>query len=96
MVIANPELLAVLTEQAGRLSMCSRAYYTDVLPRFIEKLCAVTKMDRALPMNTGAEAVETAIKAVRRWGHFIKKIPENKAEIIVVSNNFSWANQWHY
>lgn len=84
----NPKLLAVLQEQSGRLSMCSRAYYTDVLPIFLKKLCEVTKMDRALPMNTGAEAVETAIKAVRRWGHFIKKIPENKAEIIVMAHNF--------
>ncbi|MDF3034530.1 MAG: rocD [Alphaproteobacteria bacterium] len=84
----HPKLLAVLTEQAGRLSMCSRAYYTDVLPRFLQKLCDVTGMDRALPMNTGAEAVETAIKAVRRWGYFSKKIPQNQAEIIVMSNNF--------
>jgi ornithine--oxo-acid transaminase len=84
----NPKLLAVLVEQAGRLSMCSRAYYNDVLPLFLEKLCAVTKMDRALPMNSGAEAVETTLKAVRRWGHFIKKIPENRAEIIVMANNF--------
>jgi ornithine--oxo-acid transaminase len=84
----HPKLLAALIEQASRLSMCSRAYYTDVLPRFLEKLCAVTGMDRALPMNTGAEAVETAIKAVRRWGYSVKKIPENKAEIIVASHNF--------
>lgn len=84
----NPKLLAVLMAQAGRLSMCSRAYYTDVLPPFLQKLCEFTRMDRALPMNTGAEAVETAIKAVRRWGHFIKKIPDNKAEIIVMASNF--------
>lgn len=84
----HPQLLATLQEQAGRLTMCSRAYYTDVLPKFLEKLCAVTGMDRALPMNTGAEAVETAIKAVRRWGHFSKGIPENQVEIIVMANNF--------
>jgi ornithine--oxo-acid transaminase len=84
----NPDLLAVLTEQAGRLSMCSRAYYTDVLPLFLQKLCAITKMDRALPMNTGAEAVETAIKAIRRWGYLVKKVPKNMAEIIVMSDNF--------
>ena len=84
----NPKLLATLKAQASRLSMCSRAYYTDVLPRFLEKLCTFTGMDRALPMNTGAEAVETAIKAVRRWGYFTKKIPENQAEIIVMTHNF--------
>jgi ornithine--oxo-acid transaminase len=84
----NPDLVKVLKEQADRLAMCSRAYYTDILPKFLQKLCAMTKMDRALPMNTGAEAVETAIKAVRRWGHFDKKIPESKAEIIIMANNF--------
>ncbi|MBM3469071.1 MAG: ornithine--oxo-acid transaminase [Alphaproteobacteria bacterium] len=84
----NPKLLSALTEQANRLSMCSRAYYTDVLPLFLQKLCFLTNMDCALPMNTGAEAVETTIKAVRRWGYFVKKIPENKAEIIVMARNF--------
>lgn len=84
----NPRLLATLLEQAGKLSMCSRAYYNDTLPRFLEKLCQMTNMERALPMNTGAEAVETAIKAVRRWGYMVKKIPENQAEIIVTSQNF--------
>jgi ornithine--oxo-acid transaminase len=84
----HPKLLAALTEQAGRLSICSRAYYTDVLPLLFEKLCDVTGMDRALPMNTGAEAVETAIKAVRRWGYFSKQIPQDQAEIIVMGYNF--------
>lgn len=84
----HPRILAALIEQASRLAMCSRAYYNDVLPVFLKKLCAVTGMERALPMNSGAEAVETAIKAVRRWGYQIKKIPENQAEIIVTSNNF--------
>jgi ornithine--oxo-acid transaminase len=84
----HPKILATLIDQASRLAMCSRAYYTDILPRFLQKLCAVTDMDRALPMNSGAEAVETAIKAVRRWGYFTKKIPENQAEIIVTSQNF--------
>lgn len=84
----HPRLLATLIEQASRLAMCSRAYFTDILPRFLEKLCQVTQMEKALPMNTGAEAVETAIKAVRRWGYLIKKIPDNQAEIIVTSKNF--------
>ncbi len=84
----HPILLSSLIEQASRLAMCSRAYYNDILPRFLEKLCHMTRMDRALPMNSGAEAVETAIKAVRRWGYMVKKIPENQAEIIVTSQNF--------
>lgn len=84
----NPRLLSTLIEQAGRLAMCSRAYFNDVLPRLLEKICAVTGMDKALPMNTGAEAVETAIKAARRWGYMVKKIPDNQAEIIVTSHNF--------
>lgn len=84
----HPKLLKTLKKQAARLAICSRAYYSDVLPKFLEKLCAVTRMDKALPMNTGAEAVETAIKAARRWGYFLKKIPENQAEIIVMSQNF--------
>ena len=84
----HPKLLAALQAQAGHLSMCSRAYYTDILPLFLQKLCHITGMDRALPMNTGAEAVETAIKAARRWGYFSKKVPDNQAQIIVMSNNF--------
>lgn len=84
----HPKILATLIEQAQRLAMCSRAYYNDVLPTFMQKLCAITGMDRALPMNSGAEAVETAIKAARRWGYTVKNIPENKAEIIVMNDNF--------
>lgn len=85
---ANPKILSVLQEQSKTLSLCSRAYYNNVLPFFLEKLCKITGMDRALPMNTGAEAVETAIKAMRRWGYKIKRIPPNQAEIIVTSQNF--------
>lgn len=84
----HPRILSALIEQAGRLAMCSRAYHNDILPRFLEKLCAVTGMKKALPMNSGAEAVETAIKAVRRWGYMVKNIPDNQAEIIVTSQNF--------
>lgn len=85
---ANPKILEVLSKQSQTLSLCSRAYFNNVLPFFLEKLCKVTRMDRALPMNSGAEAVETALKAVRRWGYRIKGIPANKAEIIVTSRNF--------
>ena len=84
----HPRLVAALIEQAGKLAITSRAFYSDKLGPFLAKLCEVSGLDRALPMNTGAEAVETAIKAVRRWGYRIKKIPKDCAEIIVVSGNF--------
>lgn len=85
---SNPRIVSAMIEQVNRLAMCSRAYHNDVMPRFLEKVCKMTGMDRMLPMNTGAEAVETAIKAVRRWGYQVKGIPRNKAEIIVTSQNF--------
>jgi ornithine--oxo-acid transaminase len=66
----------------------SRAFYTDVLGEYAEKLCAFTGMDKMLPMNTGAEAVETAIKAARRWGYRVKGIEQDKARIIVCDGNF--------
>lgn len=84
----HPRILEVLREQSESLSLCSRAYHTDKLPLFLEKLCKTVHMDKALPMNSGAEAVETAIKAVRRWGYKVKGIKPNKAEIIVTSHNF--------
>jgi ornithine--oxo-acid transaminase len=85
---SNPRIVNVLIEQAKKLAMTSRAYHTDKLGPFMEKLCKVTGLDLALPMNTGAEAVETAIKAARQWGYMVKKIPENQAEIIVAEGNF--------
>lgn len=85
---AHPRLVAVLTQQAQRLSICSRAYYTDKLGLFLKKACELTGMDRALPMNTGAEAVETAIKAARKWAYTVKKVSPDHAEIIVCENNF--------
>jgi ornithine--oxo-acid transaminase len=85
---SNPRIVNVLIEQAKKLAMTSRAYHTDKLGPFMEKLCQVTGLDLALPMNTGAEAVETAIKAARQWGYMVKKIPENQAEIIVAEGNF--------
>lgn len=84
----NPRLLKVLNEQASRVCVTARAYHTDRLGPFMEKLTTMTGMDLALPMNTGAEAVETAIKSARRWGYKAKGIPEGKAEIIVCSHNF--------
>jgi ornithine--oxo-acid transaminase len=85
---SHPRIIKTLTEQAKTLAMTSRAYHTNTLGPFMEKLCQVTGLDLALPMNTGAEAVETAIKAARQWGYVSKKIPENKAEIIVADGNF--------
>lgn len=85
---SHPRILSRLTEQVRQLAMCSRAYHTDLLGPFAEKLTALSGLDMMLPMNTGAEAVETAVKAARLWGYTVKKIPENKAEIIVADGNF--------
>jgi len=84
----NPRLLKVLHEQASRCTLTSRAFHNDQLGPFLKKLTEVCNMDRALPMNTGAEAVETAIKAVRKWGYQTKGIEDGKAEIIVCDDNF--------
>jgi ornithine--oxo-acid transaminase len=84
----HPKLLAVLQEQAARLAVTSRAYYTDRLPRFLARLCEITGMDRALPMSTGAEGVETAIKCARKWAYVVKKVPDARARIICCSGNF--------
>lgn len=85
---ANPRLIAALKAQVEKLCIVSRAFYTDKLGPFLERACELTGQDVALPMNTGAEAVETALKAARRWGYEVKGIAENQAEIIVCSGNF--------
>lgn len=85
---AHPRILKAMTEQASRLAVTSRAYHTELLGPFLERLVAISGLDLALPMNTGAEAVETAIKAARRWGYRSKKIAKDQAEIIVANNNF--------
>ena len=84
----HPRLVKVLTEQAAKLTLTSRAFHNDQLGPFLKELCELTGYEMALPMNTGAEAVETAIKAVRRWGYGVKGIPDDKAEIIVCRDNF--------
>lgn len=84
----HPRLVATLAEQAQRLAVTSRAFYSDRLPPFLAKICEVTGMDRALPMSTGAEGVETAIKCARKWGYTVKKIPDGEAQIIVCAANF--------
>ena len=85
---SHPELLKTLHEQSSKLSVTSRAFYTEPFSIFLEKLSKVSGFESILTMNTGAEAVETAIKAARRWGYFSKGIPEDKAEIIVANGNF--------
>lgn len=84
----NSRILSALVRQAHELAMCSRAYHTAGLGPFAEKLTALAGLDMMLPMNTGAEAVETAVKAARQWGYEIKKVPDGQAEIIVADGNF--------
>src|SRR6476619_6635582 len=85
---AHPRILGTLAAQAGRLAVPSRAYFNDRLGPFLAELCRLTGLDAALPMNTGAEAVETAIKAARRWGYRVKGVPRDQASIIVADGNF--------
>ncbi len=75
-------------EQAGRLTLTSRAFHNDQLAGFYEDLARLTGAHKILPMNSGAEAVETVIKAVRKWGYEVKGVPEGQAEIIVCAENF--------
>jgi ornithine--oxo-acid transaminase len=84
----HPKILAAMTEQAGRLTLTSRAFRNDQLVPFYEELCALTHSHKVLPMNSGAEAVESALKLARKWGYEVKGVPEGQAEIIVCSNNF--------
>jgi ornithine--oxo-acid transaminase len=85
---AHPKILAALVEQAGKVTLTSRAFHNDQLPLFCRDLAELSGLDVVLPMNTGAEAVETAIKAARRWGYEHKGIPHDQAEIIVCAGNF--------
>jgi len=84
----HPRLTRVLSEQARTLTVTSRAYYNNRLPLFLKRLCETTGFDMALPVNTGLEAVEAALKAARKWGHKVKGIPEDQAEIIACDGNF--------
>ncbi len=84
----HPKIIAALIEQASKVTLTSRAFHNDKMGPMLEKLCSLSGFEKALPMNTGAEAVETALKAVRKWGYKVKGVPENKAEIIVCENNF--------
>jgi ornithine--oxo-acid transaminase len=84
----HPRILQTLEEQAGKVTLTSRAFRNEQLPLLCKELHDLTGFDMVLPMNTGAEAVETAIKTARKWGYKFKGIPQDKAEIIVCANNF--------
>ena len=84
----HPRILAAMVEQAGRLTLTSRAFRNDQLAAFYEELCALTRSHKVLPMNSGAEAVETALKVARKWGYQVKGVPHGQAEIIVCDGNF--------
>jgi ornithine--oxo-acid transaminase len=85
---SHPRLVNVLKHQAGLLNIVSRAFYSDKLGSFLQRACELTGQDMALPMNTGAEAVETALKAARKWAYEVKGVKPGKAEIIACTGNF--------
>ena len=85
----HPAILKALKEQATKLTLTSRAFRNDRLGLFYKKVSELTGLPRVLPMNSGAEAVETALKAIRKWAYKVKGVPENQAEIIVCENNFA-------
>jgi ornithine--oxo-acid transaminase len=84
----HPRILEAMIAQAQKLTLTSRAFRNDQLPLFYEEICALTGAHKVLPMNSGAEAVESAIKTVRKWGHLVKGVPDGQAEIIVCTENF--------
>ncbi len=85
----HPAIVQAAREQLDRVTLTSRAFHNDQMGHFLRELCELTGYEKALPMNTGAEAVETAIKMVRKWGYRKKGVPDGRAEIIVCENNFS-------
>ncbi|XUJ33101.1 ornithine--oxo-acid transaminase [Bradyrhizobium japonicum] len=84
----HPKILAAMVEQAHRLTLTSRAFHNDQLAPFYEEIAALTGSHKVLPMNSGAEAVESAIKSVRKWGYEVKGVPDGQAEIIVCADHF--------
>ncbi|HEY2010659.1 MAG TPA: ornithine--oxo-acid transaminase [Rhizomicrobium sp.] len=84
----HPRILKAMTEQASKLTLTSRAFRNDQLGPFYEEICAFTRAHKVLPMNSGAEAVESALKLARKWGYAVKGVPAGQAEIIVCANNF--------
>ena len=85
---AHPRLVKLVQEQVGKLNIVSRAFHTDRLGPFLQRACELTGLDMALPMNTGAEAVETAIKAARKWAYTVKGVAHDQAEVIACTGNF--------
>jgi ornithine--oxo-acid transaminase len=85
----HPRIMRAMQEQLHRVTLVSRAFYTDQLGLFLKQLCELTGYEKALPMNSGAEAVETAVKAARKWGYEVKGVPANQAEIITCQGNFA-------
>ncbi len=85
---AHPRIVRALTQQAQQLAVTSRAFYNDRLPLYLAQLCRLVGMDRALPVNTGLEAVEAALKAARKWAYTVKGVPEDAAQIIACEGNF--------
>lgn len=84
----HPKIITAMKEQLDRVTLTSRAFHNDQMGEFMKMLCEISQMDKALLMNSGAEAVETAIKAARKWGYKVKGVEADKAEIIVCENNF--------
>jgi ornithine--oxo-acid transaminase len=84
----HPRIVQALVEQAGKVTLTSRAFRNDQFGPFAQELCEMTGYEMMLPMNSGAEAVETAIKAARKWGYTVKGVPDGQAEIIVCAENF--------
>lgn len=85
----HPKIIRAMIEQANRCTLTSRAFHNDKMGDFLEKLCKLTGFEKALPMNSGAEAVETALKVARKWGYQKKGIAKNRGEIIACENNFA-------
>ena len=85
----HPRIVNAMTEQAKKCTLTSRAFHNDKMGDFLEKLCKLTGFEKALPMNSGAEAVETALKVARKWGYLKKGVEANKGEIIACENNFA-------
>jgi ornithine--oxo-acid transaminase len=100
----HPKILAAMQEQASKITLTSRAFRNDQLPLLYKELCELTGYEMVLPMNSGAEAVETALKIARKWAYTAKSIPRYQAEIITVNNNFhgrtitiiSFSSEPHY
>ncbi len=93
----HPKIVDALIEQAQVLTLTSRAFYSEALARFTQYITQYFGYEKVLPMNTGAEAVETALKLCRHWGYAVKKIPDNQAKIIVCQRKFSWPHiRYHF